>query len=261
MRTPQGELRCADIAGWLAPDATVHILLSGPSVGRIEAPQRIADAPTITVNGSFRVLRNVGSVSALYLVSDVGFVRRQWQTFREGADSALALALDHRVLYEVMRRDPALVQRRTVYLFDNLLRPYGRSSHWWKTPPNPAVWQRAPEVAFSSDAAFGYHPSCSVAYLALQIAATQRPAGVTLFGLDLGGGRYYAESQPERSMLQQDLQPILAHLAFAARCLSESGIRQINASLDSALPASVMPQADPNAYLTKFIGRAGTPPA
>lgn len=245
-------LSCADLQGGLPPGGTVHIVLSGPSIAAIGQPAQLARHPTVVVNGSFQILRDAGCRADLYVVSDVGFVRRQWSRFVAGVQASRALAVDHRVLLEVLRRDPGVLEGTELRLFDNLLRPYGRPSCRWVRAMPPGVFGEGRTGVFSADAVFGYHPSCTVAYLALQIAATQRPARIVLFGLDLGGGgaRYYPEARAEQSMLQQDLHGcILPHLALAARALATMGIEVRNATPDSALPESVIARLSPHDYL------------
>lgn len=241
----------ADPADCLPRGSNIHIVLSGPSIATLPRPELLAAHPTIVVNGSFQVLRDAGIKADLYVVSDVGFLRRQWPCFVEGVRNAHALALDHRVLLEVLRRDAGLIAGKALRLFDNLLRPYGRSARWWSGAVPPGVHHRDRHAAFSTDPAFGYFPSCTVAYLALQLAATQAPTRIVLFGLDLGGARrYYAEAQPERSMLENDLQGcILPHFRLAAHALARLGITVRNASADSALPASIIERVSPSEYL------------
>lgn len=240
------------LSGCLPAGGTIHILLSGPSVSTIERPQRLVRAPSITVNGSYRALNAPGfeGRSDLYVVSDVGFVRRQWASFVDGVRAARAVALDHRVLIEVVRRDPALVAATDIRVFDNLRRPYGRSSRFWRDPPADVVC-RGRKGAFSTNVRHGFHPSGTVGYLALQIAAAQRPARIVLFGLDLTDGpRFYPEDRPEKAMLMLDLhQTILPDFALAAGVLRAQGIEVINASPDSVLADTVFPRRDPNAVL------------
>lgn len=245
------ERRFATLGGWQPPGQVIHIVLSGPSVGRIAEPERLARAPTITVNGSYEALSALGGRPDLYVVSDVGFVRRQWDRFVEGVRVARALAFDHRVILEAARRDPALLDGRTVYAFDNLLRPYGRSARWWRRTADPRVRRHAGGAVFSVAPELGFFPSCTVAYIALQIAAAQRPRRIVFFGLDLGGGaRFYGEAQPEKSMLEGDLQRcIVPHFTFAAAELKGLSIQVLNASPASALPDAVFPRLSPEAAL------------
>lgn len=236
---------------WLPAGETVHVLLSGPSVAAIREPARLCGRQAITVNGSHRILEGSGVRAALYLVSDVGFVRRQWPVLLEGLRRADALAVDHRVALEIARRDRELLRSLPVYLFDNLTRPYGASAHWWRRFPPDRLPADGRRCAFSQDARLGFFPSCTVAYLALQIAAAQRPRRIVFFGLDLDGGpRYYAEERPERSMLQKDFAEfIVPDFRFAAGLLRARGIEVLNASPRSALPEAIFPRVDAEACL------------
>lgn len=240
------QFEARSLEAWLQPGGTVHILLSGPSVRQLPDPSRLLQHPTITVNGSYRILQSAGQRADLYLLSDVGFVRRQWETVSQGIASARALAVDHRVLLEIIRRDPQVAHRVPIYLFDNLTRPYGRSSAWWRQPPS-SLPRDGRRCAFSMQPSLGFFPSCTVAYLALQIAAAQKPRRIVLFGLDLNGGaRYYAEQNAERSMLLDDFErSIMPDFAFSAGVLKQAQIEVINASPASALPNSIFPHADP----------------
>ena len=80
-------LSCANLQGGLAPGGTLHIVLSGPSVAGIAQPARLSWRPTVVVNGSFQILRDAGCGADLYVVSDVGFVRRQWSRFVAGVQA------------------------------------------------------------------------------------------------------------------------------------------------------------------------------
>lgn len=239
------------VSAWQPPGETIHIVLSGPSVGTITDPRRIALAPTLCVNGSFRLFESIGVRPDLYLLSDGGFVRRQWPTFLQGAAISRALCADHRLLLQIARGDPALLRDRPVYTFDNLVRPYGRSSRWQSRADTAVLHRCGRDYAFSVSDEEGYFMSRTVAYLALQIAASQRPKRIVFFGMDFGGGRrYYEERSPERSMLDSDYEiAILPHMRFASRVLATAGIEVLNASPDSRLPDEVFPRVEPNAYL------------
>ncbi|MDD3764202.1 MAG: hypothetical protein PHP86_13015 [Nevskiales bacterium] len=244
------DYRLPTLDHWLEPGRTIHVLLSGPSAGAIEHRERLLRQPSITVNGSHRLIDDADARADLYLVSDVGFVRRQWDSFRQGVDRARAVAVDHRVLLEVTRRDPDFAERVRVYLFDNLTRPYGRSSHWWDLPA-AELPHDGRRCAFSTRPDLGFFPSCTVAYLALQIAAAQRPRRIVFFGLDLSGDRrFYAEHQPENSMLLSDFDRfILPDFQFASSVLRRMGIEVVNASPASALPDSVFARRTPESCL------------
>ena len=253
VRVDDQSFQFLSLEDWRPDVDTVHILLSGPSLAALPQPERLCRQPTIVVNGAYRLFAEAPAMApALYLISDVGFVRRQWASVVAGARLCEALALDHRVALEIARRDPALLRERPVYLFDNLTRPYGRSSRWWTAPTHPQLRMLGRDCAFSSAARIGYHPSRTVAYLALQIAATQRPQRIVFFGLDLGGrGRFYAEPTPEQSMLEQDLPFIVRDFEFAARILAGQGIEVLNASPDSRLPDTIFPRLDAARYLDR----------
>ena len=245
-------LEARQLANWRPGCEGVHILLSGPSAARIEHPERLCTQPLITVNGSFQVLADTGLQADLYLVSDVGFVRRQPERFAAGLKAAKALACDHRVLYRLMQTQPQLLAAKPLYLFDNLKRPYHASAHWWNRPAAEGFHRLGREVVFSLRSDLGFFPSCTVAYIALQIAAAQSPRRVVLFGLDLNGGQRYYEgpNQQEKSMLAQDFETcIRPHFAFAAQVLADRCIEVVNASPESALPADVFPKRPADACL------------
>lgn len=246
------ERHYADLSAWQPAGGTVHIVLSGPSLASLSEPARLGQAPTLAVNGSYRVLANAGLRADLYLVSDVGYVRRQWDAFVEGVRNARVLAVDHRVLLEVLRRDATVLESVEVRVFDLLSRPYARSAHWWRELPQPSVSASGREACFSMNSHFGFHPSCTVAYLALQIAAAQSPRRVVMFGLDLrGGSRYYAEPQAEKSMLDQDYERCIEpHFRLASQVLRHAGIEVINASEHSRLPDDIFVRRAPDAALT-----------
>ncbi|NKF21648.1 hypothetical protein [Solimonas marina] len=245
--------RLRSLSHWLPSGRNVHIVLSGPSISRIDAPDLLLQGARITVNGSFQILADGGVHSDLYLISDVGYVRRQWSSVQAGIANARALAVDHRVALELARRDPDLFDRIPTYLFDNLQRPYRQSSAWWRRFSPAELAMDGQRCAFSNDADIGFYPSRTVAFLALQIAAAQRPRRIVLFGLDLSEGRYYAEATPERSMLQQDYAEYIApDFRFAADLLRNTSIEVINASLQSTLPGDILPRVDPNEYLKQL---------
>jgi Kdo-III transferase WaaZ len=240
------------LAQWQPQAHELHVVLSGPSIGSLREPARLTLRPVIAVNGSWRILAEQGHRAALYVISDVGYLRRQWETFLAGLAVSEALACDHRILLEIARRDASLLRKHRIYLFDDLQRPYRQSRRWWKRfGPQRLSYDADHSVAFSLDADIGFHPSKTVAYLALQIAASRQPRRIVLFGLDLSDGkRYFKEATPEKSMLQNDFAAaILPHFTFAAGVLRERGIETLNASPDSSLPESVFRRIDPNAYL------------
>ncbi|MFT4047458.1 MAG: hypothetical protein QM661_12280 [Solimonas sp.] len=241
------DYRFGTLAAWRPAAEAIHIVLSGPSVRQIGDPSALAARPVIAVNGSYRVLAEQGLRADLYAVVDIGYVRRQWDDFVAGVRAAKALAIDHRMVVEIARRDPQLLREVDVRLFDSLLRPYRRSAHWWTRPPQAGLFRDGRRAAFSLSADAGYFPSCTVAYLALQIAATQRPRRIVFFGLDLdGGGRFYRERQREKTMIADDYErAIRPDFAFAAGVLRGEGIEVLNASPDSRLPDSVFARVAP----------------
>lgn len=245
------QLRLSSLRAWSVPTKTLHIVLSGPSVGSLRDPARLALAPTITVNGSFRSLQAAGRCADLYLISDVGFVRRQWDSLLQGIAAARAVAADHRVVLEIARRDMRVFERVPFYLFDNVQRPYRRSAHWWSESADRNVAREGRARAFSRSFDWGYFPSCTVAYIGLQIAASMRPRRIVIFGMDLRDGRrFYAEARQEQSMIEQDLHAhIIPDFSFAAGVLRKEGIEVLNASPDSAMPENVFAKIDPDAYL------------
>ncbi|PLX82072.1 MAG: hypothetical protein C0616_03130 [Desulfuromonas sp.] len=210
----------------------------------------------MVVNGSHSIYRGTDEVFSYYLVADVGFVRRQWKNFVEGVKKARSLLVDHRVLKEVLETDPDILGDKKVVLFDQVKRPFNKPLPTPGHVPEQGLFFNGLQE-FSINPDHGFAGVKTVAYLALQVSIALGYDQIVYYGLDLGGSRrFYEEESPEKSMIDQDYEQFIEpHFAWGADACRTLGVKVVNASPYSRLPASIFPRVEPGSVEEFLNGR------
>jgi len=221
------------------------ILCSGPSVKLLERPIDQWGLPILTMNGSHLLYQGQDRVLDYYVVSDIGFIRRQWQSFKRGLCVSKVVMLDHRALSEVLKIDPRVLDDIQVVVFNQTKRPYGRPLTLNIDKPVDRFYCEEHHV-FSLNPELGYASSGTVAYLALQLVVTMGFKDIRFLGLDLDGGdRFFSESVVDKSQLQNDYDRLIEpDFKLAAKICKRLNITLRNGSINSRLPNDVMQRYD-----------------
>ncbi len=239
--------------------ADAHLILSGPSVARIDYARVRLDA-TMGVNGSIALRRQHPSLHFdYYAMLDAGFVNRR----RELVAEVLAQDLTLFVTPEVYRWIGFLFDRRSVRcriaLFEEVhqraLQPRARPDELEARlagDPGLVLFDaRNPAHAhgFSLDPPRGLFGGGTVAYTGLQLLAWLGAKTIYLHGLDLtaeAGPRFYesAASQLSTALDRQFSGHIEPAFRQASRLLRERGIKVYNLSPASRLGDEVFEKRD-----------------
>jgi hypothetical protein len=233
------EFVCKNLKDLKLKKKIINIICSGPSLGKIKNKDKLFSHDSLCLNGSHNACQTLQVSIDYYVVSDIGFIRRNWESLCSGIKKSKNLCLDHRALKEIIDKDPRVLYGKSIYLFNLMTRPYGRG-----------LGNLPGEPSFSIDADIGLNPSRTVAYLSLQVAVALGYENIRFFGLDMGSRqRFYKEKNNEKSMIDHDYLFIESDFKFAAQYCREHGIQVINASLDSRLPDNIFKKIDPNDLL------------
>ena len=223
----------------------VIILCSGPSVKLLNTPIDQWGLPIIAMNGSHSLYQGQDRVLDYYVVSDIGFIRRQWQSFKRGLSVSKVVMLDHRALSEVLKIDPSALEGCEIVVFNQTKRPYGRPLIPSADSPSDKFYCEGGSV-FSLNPELGYASSGTVAYLALQLVATMGFNDIRFLGLDLNGGdRFFSESVVDKSQLHNDYDGLIEpDFKLAAKICEQLNISLRNGSINSRLPNNVIQRYD-----------------
>lgn len=255
----QGQVRARHIRHLPCAGPLASILASGPSVRSLHRIERLFHHPVACVNGSFIVAARLGRQADYYMVSDYRYILDQPDQFRAGTRAAKATILCPMTVFVAMLTVPEALEGIDLYLREDLRRPFKRRRPSWRTlRSDPGVIvDAAGSTAFSLDPRRGTFSTGTVVYDAIQILFGIGCRELFMFGVDFStGGRFYHEDRPPASELADDY-PSRIEPAFTlvAENLHRSGRRLVNGSLESRLPAAIIPKCDGNALLDELERR------
>lgn len=232
------------------------IVASGPSIQRLADPVRLFHAPAACANGSISLAVALGVRVAYYVVSDSGFIEQQPHLFQQGVELSDAVILNPKAVFTAMLLMPGLLKDRPIFLRDDMRYPFkGPRLGGKKVFSDPRVLGHPNgDRAFSLQPADGTYPGGTVAYDAVQILFGIGYNWLYVFGMDLtSSGRFYREGVPSPSRLDRDYHNrILPSFELVRTYCRHTGRRLINCSLDSRLPAAVVPKMDANEGLREL---------
>lgn len=252
----RGEVHARSLAQLACRGPRAAILASGASVARLDRPERLFRLPVACVNGSVVLPSRLGCRCDCLVVSDPRFVRDRPDLFRTGVTVADAVVLDPTTLFAAMQFAPDALAAATVYLAEDVLRPFKRPR------PRPESLAADPQLlvhpsgraVFSLDPARGVCSGGTVVYNAVQLLFGIGYSEVVIFGLDLSNGpRFY----PERTPAPSDLDDVFTRtiepaFELAGDYLRRTGKTLVNASAASRLSAVDIPKVDGNDALERL---------
>jgi len=232
------------------------ILASGPSIARLERPERLFKLPVACVNGSVQLAGSLGRRCDYFVVSDPRFIRDKPDLFRLGASLADAIVLHPVTAFAALEYAPGAVEQSTVYLVEDALRPFRRPRPTRRAlaADHRLLVHPSGRAAFSLDVSLGACPAGTVVYTVLQLLFGIGYRELFMFGVDLSEApRFYAEGKPAPSELsacyERSIEPAFE---LVGEYLRRSGRRLVNASATSRLSPADVPRADGNEVLDRI---------
>jgi KDO transferase-3 len=226
------------------------IVASGPSIQSLANPVRLFHAPAACVNGSVSLAVSLGVRIAYYVVSDSNFIEQQPLLFQQGVESADAIILNPKTVFTALQVMPELLANRPVFLREDMRYPFKGPQLSGRDVLNDPRVLGHPNGgrAFSLQPAEGTYPGGTVTYDAVQILFGIGYQRLYLFGMDLtSSARFYPEWVSSPSWLDRDYHTkVLPSFELVRTYCRQTGRRLINCSLDSRLPAAVIPKMDAN---------------
>jgi hypothetical protein len=220
-------------AGWYSAlrdqfTGTCHIVVSGPSVQTIRDPTRLCSHFNIWANGSPALALEHQISPDLYVTCDTGFLERQLSTFVRYSERSSATLLSFTAAATLLRFGTTA---GSCYLYDDTRKPF-------RLPVN------LPRL--DANAIVSGH---SVAVICVNAALDLGFRDLRIFGLDLGGGRFYAEQKAEPSSLDKNFESICDDFRRLRKLADEKEARILNCSPHSRLPESIFERSCPNRAL------------
>lgn len=235
---------------FVAFDEEVHIILSGPSVAKIDYSE-LPPLQAMGVNGSILLQDKADIEFPYYCLIDRTFVRDRTEVVKRivSEDRILFAAPDIvRYIYEFI---PAHEIRCRICLVEGISEPAYKP----KCTPESlramqsaghdvVVFDEAVPLGFSFDPAVGWFDADTVAYTALQVAVWGGATRVYLHGLDINsapsGQRFYNEgAKPLPTRLERNFATLIEpSFRQAVRQLQQRGIQVFNLSPVSKVPVN-----------------------
>ncbi len=232
------------------------IVASGPSLADIDI-QRIQRYASISLNGAIKKFRAAGISPTYCLIVDHRVFERQWACVVDSIESGAWCFFSFEGLSIIAERAPELFKHQNIALIESATRKYGV----------PRVSIQETLQAFQQDAdillAEDLLPYCraigfslnlkkgvfagkTVATWAVQLAFGLGYKSVWMLGVDLGGtgkAHFYADaSNPHPDFLRYYEPHIRGCFSLAREASEKTGVSLYNLSLDSALPAEIIPK-------------------
>jgi Kdo-III transferase WaaZ len=232
------------------------VVASGPSITRLERPERMFSLPAVCVNGSATLAQRFGSRISYYLVADPGFVQQQPELFRTGVELADAVVLNPPTVFAAMQYVPGLLEKAPVYLQQDLRCPFKRprATRSQMQKDRRLLVHQEHAMAYSLDLAGGTYSSSTVVYQAVQVLFGIGYQRIFMFGVDLSSqGRFYREKNSSPCYLDKSYtHNILPAFELARAYCEQTGKELVNCSIDSRLPSTVIPKLDGSEALSRL---------
>lgn len=240
---------------------TASILASGPSVRSLQRPERLFEAPVACVNGSVSLAHELGRRATYLIVNDFRFIKDKPDLFRTGARIAEALVLCPAAAFMAMLETPDVLEHGRLFLKEDLRRPFKRPRPAVRSLRNDArmIFHPTKDIGFSLDPARGTFPAGTVVFDAIQLLFGIGYQELFMFGVDFSAApRFYREDVAAPTNLADAYERSIEPAFETVReYLRRSGKRLVNGSLESRLPASLIPKADGNDLLAKLASADG----
>jgi KDO transferase-3 len=234
------------------------IVATGPSINQIDF-SHLQGRACIGVNGS--ILRSEESSLPFrsHVIADRQFFKDRFELVRKALMSGVECLFTFRGLSVICERQPELLRDARVFLLDEITAHFGQPK--LSAVDFDAAADRDPDlvlhpsarpskgwVGFSRDIRKGVFTGQTIAFSALQVAVWLGYTRIFILGMDLGGTgdrvRFYESGEKAAPMrLDRDYESyIQPAFEVASKLRSALGIQIYNLSLDSRLPAAIIPK-------------------
>lgn len=232
------------------------IVASGPSIADIDI-RRIQTYPSICLNAAIKKFADAGLSPTYCLIVDHRVFERHWDCVVKSIESGALCFFNFEGLSIVAERAPALFERQNIALIESASRKYGvprlslpearqefsQESDFLLAPDLLAYCR---SIGFSFNLKKGVFAGKTVATWAVQLACGLGYNSVWMLGVDLGGtgkAHFYADaSNPKPDFLRYYEPHIRGCFSLAREACEKTGVSLYNLSLNSALPAEIIPK-------------------
>jgi KDO transferase-3 len=239
---------------------SIFLLASGPSASEFDIKQFCSDKPVIAMNGSIGLCEKYGIKPFFYICYDEFFVGDRLELFLSGVRGAENLAFSYRVIEEVLRRCPDVLEDKKVFLFERV----NRDIYDNRIMPNwihPLVARLRKEavcefsllgrkkngIGFSLDLSRGYYGGRTILFGGLQLAYHMGFNKVFVIGMDMNSsaGRFYEKgegSTPSNLDAHWERNILPSFKLLARKVIKVGGFEVFNLSGNSRVPADLIPK-------------------
>jgi hypothetical protein len=218
----------------------IFVIGSGPSVATTSFAD-VTPRSAILLNGACTLIGDRVHNPLAIAIEDERFIWRHFSLLKEKTPAGTIALLSTSVIRTICEIDRHWLAGMRVVLIENVRKPYGRARR------SPEELAQIPELVLDGTGAAGFskRPDTgifqggSVAISAVQFAASCKPAGIGLIGIDIGNAdqpRFYEKPHdvaPSGIALSRDR--ILRHVELARSVCMENGIRLRSLSAISLL--------------------------
>lgn len=232
------------------------IVASGPSLADIDL-QKVAQYPTISLNCAIKKFSAAKLHPSYCIIVDHRVFERQWDCVVESVRSGARCFFNFEGLSIIAERAPELFKYGNIYLIESVSRKYGvaRGSakqylEVFSQSQNillaPDLLPYCRSIGFSHDLQQGVFAGKTVATWAVQLAFGLGYEAIYILGMDLGGtgkAHFYADQHnPHPDFLRYYEPHIRGCFELARQASEKTGVKLYNLSLQSALPAEIIPK-------------------
>ena len=214
------------------------IVGSGPSL-RFQALSRLSDRSMIYLNGALSRIPRQPEYPTIVAIEDERFIWRHFGMLRDHVPERTGLLLSVSVLRAIAEHDPAWLRNRSVFLIDNLLKPYGAPQRTMDSPQVCDIIMSDDQATLSTHPEQGVVPAGSIAFTALQWIMAREPEVIGFAGIDLSNAdqpRFYeTPGKTAKSNILSSQRRILAHFSLAVDISRARHVRLETYSRNSAL--------------------------
>ena len=239
-------------------EGDLFIVASGPSAREFPLA-RYSHIPMFALNGSIRMFDEAGLSPLFYMCDDGSFVRNRLPLLLQAIELSQNLALSPGVIDNLLSLQETALDNRDVYRFERVNRPVENEAvlsdrrFAWRARRDTdmecdfsLLRQKPNRIGFCRNLVKGYFSGRTIPYAGIQLAYHLGFSRVFLVGVDLDSsrGRFYEQgSDAVPSRLDSDyFDYILPCFELMARRVLGTDFRVYNLSLDSRLPADLIPK-------------------
>ena len=250
------------------------VIASGPSLADIDL-QQIAAYDSISLNCAIKKFTDTGLAPTHCIIVDHRVFNRQWECVCASVRSGANCFFTYEGLSIIAERAPELLTQGHIFLIESATRKYGIPRASAKEclqaflpdadiSLDPALHAYCRSIGFSHNLQKGVFAGKTVATWAVQLGFALGYRSLYILGMDLGGtgkAHFYADQHnPTPDFLPYYEPHIRGCFELARQASEKTGVKLYNLSLQSALPAHIIPkisfaealqQIDPDASALK----------